>query len=75
MMIFVVKKQRTNAKSERSKGRGLAICRRRKMYAMIGVELRPCVRVDLRQFLRTDPGDWRPGMVVTLFTLLMFSEI
>ena len=35
-MIFVVKKQRTNAKS---KGRGLAICRRRKIYAMNAVEL------------------------------------
>ena len=35
-------KQRTNAKTERAKGRGLAICRRRKIYAMIGVELRPC---------------------------------
>ena len=40
-LIFCRKKQWTNAKSERSKGRGLAICRRRKIYAMIGVELRP----------------------------------
>ena len=40
-LIFFRKKQRTNAKSERSKDRVLAICRRRKMYAMIGVELRP----------------------------------
>ena len=39
---FCRKKQRTNAKSERSKGRVLAICRRRKIYALIGVELRPC---------------------------------
>ena len=42
MIIFSVKKQRTNAKCERSKGRGQAISRRRKIYAMIGVELRPC---------------------------------
>ena len=38
---FRRKKQRTNAKSERSKGHRLAICRRRNMYAIIGVELRP----------------------------------
>ena len=38
---FCRKKQRTNAKSEQSKGRGLEICRRRKIHAMIGVELRP----------------------------------
>ena len=40
-LICCRKKQRTNAKSERSKCRGLAICRCRKIYAMIGVELRP----------------------------------
>ena len=40
--FFCRKKQRTNAKSERSKCRGLAICRRRQLYAMIGVELRTC---------------------------------
>ena len=34
------KKQRINAKSEPSKGSGLAISRRRQIYAMIGVELR-----------------------------------
>ena len=38
---FCRKKQRVNAKSERSKGCGQVICRRRKMYAMIGDELRP----------------------------------
>ena len=40
-LIFCRKKQRTNAKSEWSKGRGLAICRRRKIYVIIGVELIP----------------------------------
>ena len=35
----VKKKQRINAKSERSKCNGLAISRRRQMYAMIGVAL------------------------------------
>ena len=35
-----VKKQRINAKSEPSKCSGLAISRRRQIYAMIGVELR-----------------------------------
>ena len=33
-------KQRINAKSERSECCGLAISRRRQIYAMIGVELR-----------------------------------
>ena len=37
---FFRKKQRINAKSEPSKCSGLAISRRRKIYAMIGVELR-----------------------------------
>ena len=37
---FRKKKQRINAKSEPSKGSGLAISRRRQIYAMIGVELR-----------------------------------
>ena len=37
----VKKKQRINAKSEPSKCSGLAISRRRQIYAMIGVELRP----------------------------------
>ena len=41
-LIYCRKRQRTNAKSERAKGRGLAICRRRKMYAMIG----PILRTD-----------------------------
>ena len=36
-----VKKQRINAKSELSKCSGLAISRRRQIYVMIGVELRP----------------------------------
>ena len=36
-----VKKQRINAKSEPSKCSGLAISRRRQIYVMIGVELRP----------------------------------
>ena len=36
-----VKKQRINAKNEPSKCSGLAISRRRDIYAMIGVELRP----------------------------------
>ena len=36
-----VKKQRINAKSEPSKCSGLAISRRRQIYARIGVELRP----------------------------------
>ena len=40
-LIFCRKKQRTKAKSEQSKRRGLAICRRRQIDAMIGVELRP----------------------------------
>ena len=35
-----VKKQSINAKSERSKCSGLAISRRRQIYAMIGVEFR-----------------------------------
>ena len=35
------KKQRINAKSEPSKCSGLAISRRRQIYARIGVELRP----------------------------------
>ena len=35
-----VKKQRVNAKSEPSTCSGLAISRRRQIYAMIGVELR-----------------------------------
>ena len=35
-----VKKQRINAKSEPSICSGLAISRRRQIYAMIGVELR-----------------------------------
>ena len=38
--VFFRKKQRINAKSERSKCCGLAISRRRQIYAMIGVELR-----------------------------------
>ena len=38
--FFPVKKQRINAKSEPSKGSGLAISRRRQIYAMIGMELR-----------------------------------
>ena len=46
------KKQRTNAKSERSKGRGLAICRHRQIYATIGVELRPYGEIG--PILRTD---------------------
>ena len=37
---FFRKNQRINAKSERSKCCGLAISRRRQIYAMIGVELR-----------------------------------
>ena len=37
----VKKKQRINAKSEPSKCSGLAISRRRQIYARIGVELRP----------------------------------
>ena len=37
---FRKKKQRVNAKSEPSKCSGLAISRRRQIYAMIGVELR-----------------------------------
>ena len=37
----VKKKQRINAKSEPSKSSGLAISRRRQIYARIGVELRP----------------------------------
>ena len=37
---FFRKKQRINAKSERFKCSGLAISRRRQIYAMIGVELR-----------------------------------
>ena len=36
-----VKRQRINAKSEPSKCSGLAISRRRHIFAMIGVELRP----------------------------------
>ena len=36
-----VKKQRINAKSEQSKCSGLAISRRRQIYARIGVELWP----------------------------------
>ena len=36
-----VKKQSINTKSEPSKCSGLAIFRRRQIYAMIGVELRP----------------------------------
>ena len=36
-----VQKQRINAKSELPKCSGLAISRRRQIYAMIGVELRP----------------------------------
>ena len=51
-LIFCLKEQRTNAKSERSKGRGRAICRRRKCYAIIGVELRPLVEIG--PILRTD---------------------
>ena len=39
-----VKKQRINAKSEPSKSSGLAISRRRQIYARIGVELRPQAR-------------------------------
>ena len=35
-----VKNQRINAKSEPSKCSGLAISKRRQIYAMIGVELR-----------------------------------
>ena len=35
-----VKKQRINAKREPSKCSGLAISRRRQIYAMIGVEIR-----------------------------------
>ena len=38
--FFFVKKQRINTKSEPSKRSGLAISRRRQIYAMIGVELR-----------------------------------
>ena len=45
------KKQRINAKSEPSKGSGLAISRRRQIYAMIGVELR--TPGDFRQILKT----------------------
>ena len=37
---FFRKKQRLNAKSERFKCCGLAVSRRRQLYAMIGVELR-----------------------------------
>ena len=37
----VKKKQRINAKSEPPKCSGLALSRRRHIYAMIGVELRP----------------------------------
>ena len=37
----VKKKLRINAKSEPSKCSGLAISRRKQIYAMIGVELRP----------------------------------
>ena len=37
---FCKKKKRINAKSEPSKGSGLAISRHRQIYAMIGVELR-----------------------------------
>ena len=37
---FFRKKQMINAKSKRSKCCGLAISRRRQIYAMIGVELR-----------------------------------
>ena len=37
----VKKKQRINEKSEASKCSGLAISRRRQIYAMIGVEIRP----------------------------------
>ena len=48
-LFFVVKNKRTNAKSEQSKGRGLAICRRRQIYAMIGVvEIGPILRTDFR---------------------------
>ena len=36
-----LKKQRINAKSEPSKCSGLAISKRRQIYARIGVELRP----------------------------------
>ena len=39
-----VKKQSINAKSEPSKCSGLAIPRRRRIYAMIGVEFRPQAR-------------------------------
>ena len=38
-MIFCRKKQRTNAKKVSNKGPGLARCRRRKIYAMIAVEM------------------------------------
>ena len=36
-----VKKQSINAKSEPSKCSGLAISRRRRIYAMVGVEFQP----------------------------------
>ena len=49
--IFCRQKQTISAKSERFKGRGLAIlCRRRKIYAMIG----ETVRVEIGPILRTD---------------------
>ena len=47
-----VKKQRINAKNEPSKCSGLAISRRRQIYAMIGVELRP-QRLEKDIFVRT----------------------
>ena len=39
-MRISIKKQRINAKSEPYTGSGLAISRRRQIYAMFGVELR-----------------------------------
>ena len=46
-----VKKKRIHAKNEPSKCSGLAISRRRQIYAIIGVELRPMLEKDI--FVRT----------------------
>ena len=65
-LIFCRNKQRTNAKSKRSNDRGMAICRRRKNYAMIGVEVRPYGKNRSYfedRFVRTDFGD-RAAIVV-----------
>ena len=48
----IVKKQRTNAKSERSKCCGLAISRSRQIYAMIGVELRTRGEIFVKSWRR-----------------------